>query len=91
MMKKIVAGLFLLCAVASCGVTRRDVREAKAKYLHHKQLLNDGVYYSQYDVIKTGEIIDSCHPTPERVALDSLYYEGLKAIRHDQKIWVKKH
>jgi hypothetical protein len=84
-MKKILIVLVLLCFVgkAESHVTRKEVRAAKAKYLNAKYGPSRPFHMADADSIFVGD--------KEMISLDSLYWRGLRAIRHDQKIWVRKH
>jgi len=74
--------LVLLCFVSKATfahVSRKDVKEAKERYLADSltclYMAHDSLYYPMRKNV---------------MECQRLTYEGLKAIRHDQKFWVKK-
>jgi hypothetical protein len=90
-MKKVLLLIVLLCFAgkADCKVTRKEVQAAKDTFIWHKWINNH-----QCKVVDGTTIYYDCAPYNEVnndvVAMDSLYWRGLKAIRHDQKFWIIK-
>ena len=62
--------ILLLAGTATAQVSQTEVKAAKMKYINGKKKM----------------LTDTSAATRETMRSDSVYYEGLRAIRHDQKI-----
>jgi len=90
-MKKIAIVLVLLCFVSKATfahVSHKEVKAAKWKYINDSITL----YYEWGKAIFKHDTsnIWSFEMRANVVQCERLTYEGLKAIRHDQKFWVRK-
>ena len=80
-MKKLTIILVLLCFVskAMAHVSRKELKAAKERYLADSltclYMPHDSLYYPQRRDI---------------MQMDKLTYEGYKAIRHDQRFYIRK-
>ena len=96
-MKKTILVLFILCFAhkGDCRVSHKDVSLAKNKFLCAKGWYRHEHGIDNYRTIYM--ISDHCQYciynalyTQDNITIDSLTWRGLKAIRHDQRFYIRK-